>query len=95
MPTLIVLDHALKHGLTERQIAHAWNNAVAYVKIERDQWLDYVAIGPDQNGRLLELTGRKKPFGIVIYHANTPPSKRALRELRLQKKRKGRNWTLS
>ena len=44
---------------------------------------DFVSIGFDQHGRAIEMTGRKKPFGVLIFHANTPPTTRALKELGL------------
>lgn len=84
MDDVVVYEHALKHGLTEEQILCAWRNAVEVAKIERsDDAVDYVAIGFDQGGRAIEMTGRMKAFGILIYHANTPPTSRALRELGL------------
>ena len=43
----------------------------------------FVSIGFDQHGRAIEMTGRKKPFGVLIFHANTPPTTRALKELGL------------
>ena len=84
MDDIVVYEHALKHGLTEEQICHAWKNAVVCARIERmNEVVDYVAIGFDTNGRPIEMTAREKEFGILIYHANTPPIPRALRELGL------------
>ncbi|WP_165170870.1 hypothetical protein [Adlercreutzia sp. ZJ242] len=93
MSYLAIAEHALKHGLDESQIAHAWKNAVVCTRIERkDGFVDYVAVGPDQNGRVIEMTGRAKDFGILIYHANTPPTTRSLRALNLQKRTRRLKW---
>jgi hypothetical protein len=84
MDNILVYEHAFKHGITETQIKHAWRNAVAVARIDReDGATDYVAIGFDQSGRAIELVGREKPFGMLIYHANTPPTPRAFRDLGL------------
>ena len=48
-----------------------------------DEVVDYVAIGFDMSGCPIEMTAREKGFGILIFHANTPPTPRALRELGL------------
>ncbi|MDR3053341.1 MAG: hypothetical protein LBU48_05730 [Coriobacteriales bacterium] len=84
MDRILVFEHALKHGLTEDQILHAWRNAFETATINRiDGAIDQVAIGFDQNGRAIEMTARLKPFGLLIYHANTPPTPRTLKELGL------------
>ena len=44
--------------------------------------VDYIAIGADSNGRLIEMVARATEDGEwVIFHAFTPPTKKALREL--------------
>lgn len=84
LPAIVVAPHAFKHGLTERQIVQAWNNAL--YKQERlavDEYIDYVAIGFDDAGNAIELIACKKEYGWFVYHANTPPTKRVLKELGL------------
>jgi len=82
---VLVFEHALKHGLTEAEILHAWENQIRWVEFERDDGnIDIVAIGFDMHGRAIEMTGRVKKFGILIYHANTPPTARAFRELEME-----------
>ena len=84
MYDIVVSSHALKHGISEEQIIHAWRYAVVCARREcANGSVDYVAIGFDQNGRPIEMTGREKTFGILIYHSNTPPTPRALKELGL------------
>jgi len=81
---ILIYEHALKHGLSEDQILHAWRNAFASATIARENDVtDTVAIGFDQNGRAIEMTARKKPYGLLVYHANTPPTPRAFKELGL------------
>ena len=84
MNEVFVHEHALVHGLSEEQVLHAWRNAVSVARrgCESGEG-DFVAIGFDRHGRAIEMTGRKKPFGVLIFHANTPPTTRALKELGL------------
>lgn len=85
MNALFVHEHALVHGLSEKQVLHAWQHAVAVARRGCESGeVDFVAIGFDQHGRAIEMTGRKKAFGVLIFHANTPPTARALRELGLE-----------
>lgn len=84
MSALIVHEHALIHGLSENQVLHAWKNAISVARRGCESGeVDFVAIGFDQRGRLIEMVGRKKSFGVLIFHANTPPTARAFRELGL------------
>lgn len=88
MDTVLVMERALKHGLSEKQVLQAWENHIDQVlRIERDDGLiDYKTIGFASDGRAIELTARVKSFGFLIYHANTPPTERAFRELGLKRR---------
>lgn len=65
----IVLEHAYKHGLSKRDIIHAWKNAY----IERGRGGRYafkrVLIGPDRAGRAVQLVEawdeRRNRFAIL------------------------------
>lgn len=88
MDEVLVMERATKHGLTEKQILEAWNN-----QIERNLWIersdgfvDYKTIGFSSDGRAIEITARIKSFGFLIFHANTPPTERTLRELGLERR---------
>lgn len=86
-------EHALMHGLSEEQVLHAWRNAVSVARRGCESGeVDFVAIGFDQHGRAIEMTGRIKSFGVLIFHANTPSTTRALKELGLGG---GRSWLWS
>lgn len=86
---VLVMERAKKHGLSEGQILQAWENHIGVVlRIERDDGLvDHKTIGFSNDGKVIELTARMKAFGFLIYHANTPPSERALREFGFEKGR--------
>ena len=87
MDQVFIHPHATRHGLTEEQILHAWRNAVEVVRREGDDGVvDYVAIGFDQDGHPIEMTADWKLAGYLIYHANTPPTPRAFRELGLTRR---------
>lgn len=91
---LIIMNRALRHGLSEEQIRHAWRNAVDFLRIDLDEGDEYCvkAIGFDASGRGIEISARAKPFGLVVYHANTPPSARAIREFGLGGKDQKWQW---
>ena len=84
MEQIYIHPHATKPGLSNEQLLHAWKNAIEVGRRDRHDGLcDYVATGFDQGGRPLEMTARRKSAGFLIYHANTPPTPRALKELGL------------
>lgn len=89
MDQIFVMERALKHGLTEAQVLQAWHNHIGVVaRIERsDGGVDHKTIGFSDDGRAIEITAREKSFGFLIYHANTPPTPRAIRELNLKRRR--------
>lgn len=88
MRDVVLLERALKHGLTEEQVLQAWQNHIGRVlRLERDDGeIDYKTIGFSNSGQVIEVTARAKPFGFLIYHANTPPTERAFRELELKRR---------
>lgn len=84
MELIAIHPNALKHGLTEEGIRHAWDNAFEWIRRDRDDGLiDYVFIGPDAKGRLLELLARYSESlgGYICFHAFTPPTKKIMKEL--------------
>lgn len=86
---VFVYSHALKHGLTESEIRSAWNNAIEVAQRERDDGeFDWVAIGAGCNGRLIEMVTVHGEAGFLIFHANTPPTPRALQELGLTRRKR-------
>ena len=91
---LLIMTRALKHGLTEGQIEHAWRNAVDFIRIDSDtnEGYDIKAIGFDASGRGIEISARAKSFGMIVYHANTPPSARALREFGIEREDRTCQW---
>ena len=91
MEQVYVHGHATKHGLSTNQVRHAWINAVAMARRDNvDGTQDYVAIGFDQSGRPIEMVAAKNQNGFLVFHANTPPTARAFRELGLKGGRHGR-----
>ena len=67
---VIILSCALKHGLSEKDIRTAWNNAYAVRRRNFDIPSIYAAAGPDAKGNLIELLLAKQEDGtFVAYHA--------------------------
>ena len=84
MDTLFIHEHALKHGLTDEEIRHAWRNAfVTGIRKRNDGFIDILVAGFSQNGKPIEMVGRQKNFGVLVFHANTPISQRMRDELEL------------
>ena len=93
MYKVVVLESALKHGLTEEQILQAWDHAIERtVYFQRDDGsLDYKAIGFDANGKAIELGVRVKGTRIAIFHANAKLTVRMFRELGMERRRDERH----
>ena len=66
---LIILDSAVKHGYTQRDVTHAWNDYLRYFK-EGEDPDKVIRIGFDTHMRLLEIGANVYPDGTVkIFHA--------------------------
>ncbi len=77
-------SHAYKHHISERDIRHAWRNGFAWGRRDRaGGGIDYLVVGQDTRGRLIEILARLTPKGYVAFHALTPPTKKTLLELGL------------
>lgn len=71
--------------LTKSDILSAWRNAIALVRRETSEADFYVAVGFDTNSRPIEMVAAKEDDGsLLIFHAITPPTKKTLRELRVE-----------
>ena len=68
--------------LSKADVAFAWSNAfVSRPRLDKDPD-EYLALGFDANGRLLEMVGIRDEEGDwLVYHALTPATKKAKREL--------------
>lgn len=83
MLDVVVHPHALKHDISEEGILFAWNNYLRKQQRAVPHEDEYVAIGLDKRGRLLQIVGVMRPGIMLIIHAMMPPSKKVLRELGL------------
>lgn len=61
---------ARKHGLTDAEIQHAWDNAIRLVEYEYDGEDRLLVIGADHHGRLLELVAVPAGDPTRIIHAD-------------------------
>ena len=67
-------------------VREAWENSIAYAVRDDSRPFEYMAVGFDGKGRAIEMVGRRTPDGDwVIWHAFTPPTKKALRGLGLRR----------
>ena len=85
MDLIAIHPNSYKHGLDDNAIEHAWRNAFEWLRRDRnDGKTEYVLLGVDRQGRLVELVARSAGNdGYIVFHANTPPSRRVLEELGL------------
>lgn len=76
-----VHSHALKHGISEKDVLCAWENYLCMRGRDIPRTDQMIAIGVDRFGRLIQMVGVVKEDGILIYHALTPPTKNFMLEL--------------
>lgn len=74
--------------LTEDDIATAWENSY-YEALRPDSpnFPEYLWIGADANGREIEMVGVLVEGGWLVYHANTPLSRRTRVEIESARRR--------
>ncbi|WP_256796278.1 hypothetical protein [Terrabacter sp. Ter38] len=65
-----VTESALKHGIDEAAIGHAWTNAIRLVEYEYGGEDRLLVIGLDQHGRMLELVAVPAGEPTRIIHAD-------------------------
>lgn len=87
MEDLILVEHAFKHGLSEKDIACAWQNYLVRQYRGAPHEGEVVAVGCDAHGRLIEMVAAERSFGTVLFHAKHPPTEKVLRELGLTRRR--------
>ena len=86
MQEVYVHPHALKHGVSEKQILSAWDNFISKRHREVPDTDQIIAVGFDAFGRFIQMVGIIKNDGIMIYHAMTPPTAGFLAEIGLMRK---------
>ncbi|GEM_PF-498677 len=83
MDEVVVDPHALKHGLSEEEVRHAWCTPIACR--QRGGECDpptWVAIGVLPDGRMAELVALEDSQGRWhVFHAMVPPTKKFRWEL--------------
>jgi hypothetical protein len=81
--------HERHPEIEDKDVMAAWNNCLRSARRKQPAFEDFVAVGFDGKGRLLELIAVLKPDGSwLIYHAFTPPTKKVLKEIGLTVERR-------
>ena len=85
MDTIIVHPRVTEKRpeLLERDVLDAWNNCIHAKRRADKDTIEYIAVGSDQNGRLIEAVAKLDGEAWLLYHAMTPLSKKTLKELGL------------
>ena len=80
--------HEKHPELTDAEVLEAWASCiVAAPRLDRDP-REYLAIGADGRRRLVEMVARRTDSGVfVIFHAFTPPTRKAMVELERSNRR--------
>ena len=75
--------NAVKHGLTEAEVAYAWENPLRLrQRYGTDDPPLWIAVGTLPDGRFAELVAFMDIEAVwCVFHAMTPPTKKFLREL--------------
>ena len=82
MNEVFVHPHAMKHGLSEDEVLHAWSNFVKSQYRETPRNNQCVRIGYGRSTpNAIQMIGVCKPFGTLIVHAMTPPQTSVMKEL--------------
>lgn len=68
--------------LTEADVVFAWSNSFRSAPRLKKNPDEYVSVGFDNKGRLIEMIALRSKHGEwLIYHAKTPPTKKIMAEL--------------
>ena len=89
MSDLIVHERVLKRhpNLTEEGVRAAWETALVSTPRIAKNPSEYVALGFDGDGRLLEMVAIRLEDGDwLIFHAMTPPSDKTFKELGIERR---------
>lgn len=90
MPELIIHPRVTQRHpqLSEADIRHAWHHAYyEALRPNSPNFPEYLWIGLDRRGREVEMVGTMTTQGWLIYHANTPLSKRVKAEIKRNERR--------
>lgn len=70
--------------IAPEDVAHAWSNRIASATRRTSFCDEYIVVGFDSRGRMLEVIAVREEDGTpMAYHAMTPPSAKLLREIGL------------
>ena len=87
---LLIHPRVLKRHpqLTEEDVRFAWfNSYYEALRTNSVNFPEFLWIGRDKRGREIEMVGTQTNDGWLIYHANTPLSKRTKAEIRNNERR--------
>ena len=74
--------HKRHPNITETNVKAAFKNCFVFKQRDDDK---FIGIGTDDKGRLLEIVFVQCDDVIVVFHAQTPPTKKTLTELKTKK----------
>ena len=84
MDEVVIVEHALKHGVSPEDIEYAWEHFHKKQYRGAPNEGEIVLVGPDRKGRALQIVAAERDCGAVIFHAMRPPTHKVLAELGLE-----------
>lgn len=87
MVDIIVSEHAFKHGIAQEDIEYAWEHFYRKQYRGAPNEGEIVLVGPDRQGRPLQVVAAERTFGTIVYHAMRPPTQKVLMELGIERRR--------
>lgn len=87
--TVVVEDHALKHGLSVDDVIYAWETLVeCRMRAGGTFPPRWIGLGILPDGRVTQLVATEDSLGVWhVFHAMTPPTKAFLKELRIDSRK--------
>ncbi len=74
--------------LSAADVIYAWEHRFYEgLRPDSENFPEYLWLGCDASGRELEMVGTYAKEGLLIYHANTPPSRRTILEVERSERR--------
>ena len=88
-----ILPHALRHGLSEEEVAYAWASPIrCRQRQSKDEPPRWIAIGTLSDGRMVEMVAFESlDRQWCVFHVKSPPTTKFINELGLKGGRHGRS----
>lgn len=85
---VVVEPSALRHGLSEADVAEAWEGVFEYIRCKDGKLPPhYMALGSLADGRTVELVAYSDGLDWHVFHAMTPPQAGFMHEFKTNRRK--------